>query len=181
MQKVPSTRSNRTLVSMQPRNDDDATKPTFTNVTMEQGQIIVQRDDEDRPRLGRSRGELSRSTLDAVNRANEEDKVQQQSRQSDEQEHLIEEEFKKDPEVIALTEEIAAAEEQRDHARSLARQPNDPARRAAETRYKKLWSEYERTLERPIPRDQQAVEKRCGRCPAQHRKLSTILRLKSRH
>lgn len=65
-------------------------------------------------------------------------------RQSDEQlEHRIQEEFRKDPEVIALSDDLAAAAEQRDHARSLPLQPNDPARRAAEPRYKKLLDQYQ--------------------------------------
>jgi beta-lactamase regulating signal transducer with metallopeptidase domain len=63
--------------------------------------------------------------------------------ENDEQEHLIQEEFKKDPEVIALSKEIAAADEQHQHAKSLARQPDDPARRAAKARRDELWNRYE--------------------------------------
>jgi polysaccharide biosynthesis transport protein len=134
----------KSLVSVNaPKNDDDAPTPTLSSVTMEQCQMIA--------------GELMRTELDlveaeanlkvardAVNQVNEEDKGQQESRQHDEREHRIQEEFQKDPQVITLTEEIAAAEEQRDHVRSLARQPNDPARRAAEARYKKLWAQYQK-------------------------------------
>ena len=64
-------------------------------------------------------------------------------RKGDDQIELrILEEFRKDPAVIALSDQLAAAEKERDHVRSLARQSNDPARRAAETRYKKLMDEY---------------------------------------
>ena len=80
---------------------------------------------------------------EAMNRANDEAKGQQQPAQNDEQEHRIQAEFQKEPEVIALAEEIAAADEQLEHAKSLARQPGDPARRVADARCKKLWSEYE--------------------------------------
>jgi beta-lactamase regulating signal transducer with metallopeptidase domain len=52
------------------------------------------------------------------------------------------EQFQRDPEFIALSDELAAAEKERDYARSLARQPNDPARRVAEEKYKKLMDRF---------------------------------------
>jgi capsular exopolysaccharide synthesis family protein len=124
------------------KNDDDATKPTFTSVTMDEGQMVVQEMMKTDLELVEAEANL-KVARDAMNRANDEDKGQRQSRQSDEQERLIQEEFKKDPEVIALSEEIAAADEQHEHAKSLARQPNDPARRAAKARCDKLWNRYE--------------------------------------
>ncbi len=56
---------------------------------------------------------------------------------------LIEQEFRRDPEVIALREEIAVADEQREHAKARARMANDPARAAAEHKYKKLRLQYD--------------------------------------
>ena len=47
-----------------------------------------------------------------------------------------------DPDVIALTDEIAVAQERLDHTKALSRQPTDPALRAAEMRYKKLMDQY---------------------------------------
>ena len=65
------------------------------------------------------------------------------AKQRDEQrEQQIRDDFKKDPDVIALTDEIASAVERLDHAKSLARQAHDPARRAADQRYKKLMDQY---------------------------------------
>ena len=124
------------------RNNGDATEPTPNSVTMEQSQIIAGEMMKTHLDLIEAEAQL-KVAEDAVNRANEEDEGQQRSRQNDEHERRIQDEFQKDPEVIALCQEIATADEQRDHAKSLARQPNDPARRAAEARRKKLWNQYE--------------------------------------
>jgi capsular exopolysaccharide synthesis family protein len=124
------------------RTDGDATEPTPNSVTMEQSQIIAGEMMKTHLDLIEAEAQL-KVAEDAVNRANEEDEGQQRSRQNDEHERRIQDEFQKDPEVIALCQEIAAADEQREHAKSLARQPNDPARRAAEARRKKLASQYE--------------------------------------
>jgi bla regulator protein BlaR1 len=68
----------------------------------------------------------------------------QASKRSDEQrEQRIREKFVEDPKIVVLNEKIKQAAEQRDAAKKVARQPNDPARRAAELRYKKLMAEYE--------------------------------------
>jgi beta-lactamase regulating signal transducer with metallopeptidase domain len=60
-----------------------------------------------------------------------------------ERERLIREEFVRDPDIVALGEEIAREAEQRDHAKAIGQQPNDPARRAADLIYKKLMAQYE--------------------------------------
>jgi polysaccharide biosynthesis transport protein len=59
-----------------------------------------------------------------------------------ERDQQIQEEFQRDPAVIALCEDIALAEEQREHARKVIRRANDPARQAAEQKYKRLTLEY---------------------------------------
>ena len=53
------------------------------------------------------------------------------------------ERVQKDPEVMALCEDIAKADEQRAHAKAIARMGNDPARQFAEQKYKKLRMEYD--------------------------------------
>jgi polysaccharide biosynthesis transport protein len=63
-------------------------------------------------------------------------------RQEEQREQQIRDDFRKDPEVIALSEEIAQAEEKRDHAKGIARQGHDPARVAAEKAYRKLMDQY---------------------------------------
>jgi RNA polymerase sigma factor (sigma-70 family) len=62
------------------------------------------------------------------------------NRASDEQ---IQGEFQKDPDVIALRDEIARTDEQRAQAKKLARQSADPARVMAERKYMKLLIEYD--------------------------------------
>ena len=64
-----------------------------------------------------------------------------------ERQQQIQEEFRRDPEVIALCEDIALADEQREHAKAIARQGNDPARVAAEQKYKKLRLQYNKLWE----------------------------------
>jgi hypothetical protein len=58
-------------------------------------------------------------------------------------EQQIQDQFRGDPEVLALTDEIQLAAEQRDRARSMSRQKNDPARRLAEQKYKELTAKYD--------------------------------------
>ena len=43
--------------------------------------------------------------------------------QEEQRDQQIQDDFKKDPEVIALTDEIALAQERRDHAKSLRTRP----------------------------------------------------------
>ena len=64
-----------------------------------------------------------------------------------EREQQIQEEFQRDPEVVALCEEIALADEQRGHARVRSLLLNDPARQAAEEKYKKLRLKYNKLWE----------------------------------
>ena len=70
----------------------------------------------------------------------DQDQLSKLSRQRLEQQ--IESEFRNDPEVIALSDDIATAVEQREHARKTIRQANDPARRMAEDKLKRLNNEY---------------------------------------
>ena len=68
----------------------------------------------------------------------------QLSKQHDdnEREQRIRDEFKKDPDVVALSEEIAMAEERLDHVKSVARQGNEPTRRTATRTYERLMEQY---------------------------------------
>jgi RNA polymerase sigma factor (sigma-70 family) len=58
-------------------------------------------------------------------------------------EQQIQDQFRRDPEVLALTDEIQLAAETRDRARSMSRQKNDPARRLAERKYNELTAKYD--------------------------------------
>ncbi len=76
---------------------------------------------------------------DAKRMGDDEERLNHTNEQLEQQ---IRDEFRKDPEVIALNEDIAIAAEQRDHARKIAREGNDPARRASEQKYQKLMLQY---------------------------------------
>jgi polysaccharide biosynthesis transport protein len=80
---------------------------------------------------------------ESANRGEEKDAARESKQDEEQRERRIREEFVRDPEIIALGDEIAAAAEQREHVKSTARQANDPARRAAEMRYKNLMAQYE--------------------------------------
>ncbi len=68
-----------------------------------------------------------------------------------ERDRRIQEEFQRDPEVVALCDEIALADEQRQHARRTILQGNDPARQRAEEKYKSLRLEYNKLWEEKYP------------------------------
>jgi capsular exopolysaccharide synthesis family protein len=61
---------------------------------------------------------------------------------SEQERQLIVEEFKRDPEVASIIDEIHATEEELDHAREVAKKGADPARVAAQKRLAKLNGEY---------------------------------------
>ena len=87
------------------------------------------------------------AALESATRTDEKDPVQESKQHEDQTERRIREEFVRDPDIVALGEEIAMALEQRDHAKSMARKGNDPARRAAAQKYEKLMDEYEKQWE----------------------------------
>ena len=68
-----------------------------------------------------------------------------------EREQQIQEEFQRDPDVIALCEDIALADEQREQAKKIARRGEDPARQAAEQKFKKLRLQYNKLWEEKYP------------------------------
>ena len=126
------------------RDADANTEPAFSNVTARQKESLA---DE----MMRTDLEIYKVESDlAVRLANREDEKDQQheSKLSDEQrEQRIKEEFVRDPEIVALSEEIVLAAEQLDHVKSLTRQASDPARQAADKKYKKLMTQYEKLWE----------------------------------
>jgi polysaccharide biosynthesis transport protein len=77
----------------------------------------------------------------------------QQSTQQDSEQQLarIKEEFKKDPEVLALKQQIEAMGERLDHIKHSVRQPHDPARVAAQNQFDKLREEYQVLWEDKYP------------------------------
>ena len=66
-------------------------------------------------------------------------------------EQQIQEAFQKDPDVIALCEDIALADEQRAREKAWMREPTHPARQAAEQKYKKFRLQYNKLWEEKYP------------------------------
>ncbi len=89
----------------------------------------------------------SRAEIIKVEADLEEERKQLALGNDKERQQRIQEEFRKDPEVIALCEDIALADEQRKRAKAHARQDNDPARVAVEQKYKKLRLQYNKMWE----------------------------------
>jgi succinoglycan biosynthesis transport protein ExoP len=87
-------------------------------------------------------------TKEEAKQLSEEEQRQLAAAGDKQREQLIQDEFKKDPDVMALCEDIALADEQREHARKVARKANDPARQVAEQKYKDLRLQYNELWEK---------------------------------
>jgi polysaccharide biosynthesis transport protein len=85
---------------------------------------------------------LLKAKRDAMNSIEEENEEQSQKIDERLRARIIEE-FRKDPDVIGLMDQMEKVEEQLDRTKSLVRQSNDPSRRAAEKLSRKLQDEYE--------------------------------------
>jgi RNA polymerase sigma factor (sigma-70 family) len=87
--------------------------------------------------------ELEIIKLESELKAREDEEKREMSEKKPSRNQQILDEFRKDPEVIFLSDEIALAADQRDRAKAMRRQGNDPARRMSEQRFKKLMEEYD--------------------------------------
>jgi len=123
------------------KSDEDPPQPTFSSLTAERVQTMVDQ-------MVRTDLELvsAQTALDvrqrAADRANGAEDAQQSQQDADNLQTQIAEEFHKDPAVVAVIEQIKEAKDQWDRAKNVARLPNDSARRAAERQHKKLTEEY---------------------------------------
>ena len=122
------------------KNDDDPTQtvqPTFKHITEDQYQRTV-------AALFQTDLELveTQSMLDVLTKNDLADNAPPPPDDED-LEARIKEEFQKDPAVVAHIGDLADTKEQLDRAKAVARQANDPARRAAEKQHKKLSDQYE--------------------------------------
>jgi polysaccharide biosynthesis transport protein len=135
-------------------NDGTTDQPTFNKVTEDHVQNMM---------AGIVRTELqiieARSILDvktARYKATQEDNQQRRQQGDAQQRAQIEEEFKKDTDVIALMQEIDDTREHLERIKRNVRQPHDPARVHAQNQldklqqeYKDLWSsKYQKILDR---------------------------------
>jgi polysaccharide biosynthesis transport protein len=124
---------------------DPNLEPTFSSVTRGERQKLV--DEMMKTDLELFRVESDLAALEMGTRPDGKDPVLESKQTHDQTEQRVREEFVRDPDIVALGEEIATAIEQRDHAKSMARKGNDPALRAAAQKYQKLMDEYEKQWE----------------------------------
>ena len=123
-----------------PKDDGEPLQPAFSKIPDGTRQRLA--DEMVNTDLEIIKIESDLSVFRAEMEAEERDGKLLSKRQEEQREQQIRDDFRKDPEVIALSEEIAQAEEKRDHAKGIARQGHDPARREAEKVYRKLMDQY---------------------------------------
>ncbi|MFI5455144.1 MAG: GumC family protein [Isosphaerales bacterium] len=123
-----------------PKNNGDTTQPTFSAVTEEQVQRLV--DEVVRTDLALIEAQAILDVRQAANRATEEENAQRSHEAETKLDDRIREEFQRDPAVVALIAELVDTKEQLDRAKPGAPLDNDPARRAAQKQFKKLMQQY---------------------------------------
>jgi capsular exopolysaccharide synthesis family protein len=123
------------------KKEQDLAQPTVSKLTEGQyNHVIAELFQTDIDLIG------AEALLEAKRDASKstEEEIEQRSQELDKQlEARIQEEFLKDPDVVALKNEIDEAEKQLKHTKKVARLSNDPARRAAEEQCLNLRTEYE--------------------------------------
>ncbi len=124
------------------KNPDDDAQTEIHSVSEEQSQLLAKQIVENKVEIIAIESDLK--TLQNAKRMSEENAKQRSTIADNERDEKIQEEFRKDPEVIELCQEIAEADEQRTQAKKRARQGNDPARQFAEQKYKELRIEYDK-------------------------------------
>ena len=128
-----------TDVPLKPSNNTkDSLQPILPSITEGQAQMLAQQKISIQLEIFKLEADIK--AMEDARRMSEDDEGLNYTNEQWEQQ--IRDEFRKDPEVIALNEDIAIAAEQRDHAKKVARQGNDPARRASEQKYQKLMLQY---------------------------------------
>jgi succinoglycan biosynthesis transport protein ExoP len=138
-----SVASNRNRVRM--KKDGDAAEPEIVEISLQQSDQLAQEMLDTRLEIIKIESEIK--TREDAKQMSEEEQKGMSSLGEKEREQQILEEFRRDPEVIALCEDIALADEQREQAKARARRGNDPARQQAEEKYKKLRLQYNKMWE----------------------------------
>ena len=129
---------------VRPNKDSDESDEQDV-VTEEQSDRLAQQMLDTKLEIIKVESELK--TREDAKRMSEDEQRQYASAGEKQRERQIQEEFQRDPDVVALCEEIALADEQRQHAKRTIRQGNDPARLRAEEKYKNLRVEYDKLWE----------------------------------
>ena len=124
------------------KSDGDAAQPTFSKLTENhvQGWVdtMVKTDFE----LIEAKAALEIFESQAAKQANEQENAQALNQIDEDLEPLIVEEFRKDPEVIALKDAIIEMRNELDHNKAAARLGNDPSRRVIQKELDKLTAQY---------------------------------------
>jgi polysaccharide biosynthesis transport protein len=124
------------------RNQDDDSQPLLNTITEDQSLKLAQ--EMLNTELDIIKVESDLKTLEDAKQVTEDDRSQLSRLGDKERDERIQDEFRKDPDVIQLCEDIRIADEQRAQAKARARKGNDPARQMAETKYKNLLDEYDK-------------------------------------
>ena len=141
------------------KNDDDGgAQPVIGSISESQYNMLAQKAINTQLEIMKAESELKTKEAEATRAASETDQGQLSKLSEERREQQILDEFQRDPEVVALSDDIAAAAEQRERARKVARLANDPSRRMAEERFKKLNEQYNGAVGIQIPPDQRAAE-----------------------
>jgi capsular exopolysaccharide synthesis family protein len=142
------------------KNADDPAQPTVNQLTEGQFARVVDeivKTDFDLIALD--------SIIEARRAASKtaEEEQEQQAQATDKQiEARIREEFLKDPDVAELKRDIEEVDRQVEKAKGVARQRNEPARRAAEKRAKELREEYEQLWDQKYDEIKQRLQATVG-------------------
>jgi capsular exopolysaccharide synthesis family protein len=144
----------KAILNKKKTNDDDSTQPTFNNLSEEHYKSAISNMLSTEMQI--IEAEASLAVLEQAYEASKKEDGHQELPADEGLNTLIEEEFKKDPEVVAVIGAIAQANDQLDHAKGTARQSNDPSviavhkhRGKLMDQYKNLWeSKYEEILQR---------------------------------
>ena len=125
-----------------PNDDDDSTQPTFKNLGEEHYKGAIA--DMLRTDMELIEVESNLAVLEQALQASKAEDGHQGLPADEGLNALIEEEFKKDPEVVGLIGEITEANDHLDNAKGTARQSNDPSVIAVHKHHDKLMDQYEK-------------------------------------
>jgi polysaccharide biosynthesis transport protein len=136
------TLSPKTIAPTSSKKVDDESQPEVERISEEQSARLAQEMLDNKLAIIKLEADIK--TLEDAKQSSEGNEKQLSALGDKERDEQIQDEFRKDPEVIALCEDIATADEQRAQAKAKIRQGNDPARQLAEQKFKKLLVEYDK-------------------------------------
>jgi len=160
------------------KDEGSTTEPTFAIFTESQVQQMVDKMNKTRFELTDAEAALKAFEEKAAKQANGQEGVESSEQENPELETAILEEFRKDPDVVALIDAIQEMRKELAHNKSVARQHNDPARLATVRELEKLEADYRKVW----PEKHEQIRKRLTVRTDNSRSFNTLddLRLKVR-